>query len=112
MKKMAAQVNFCLFLNVFSVWPAMRSPKNWHSCVNIGLPYFLANVREKFLKIYRMDIFRTKIRNINQFFTVLAKFLVLANSLDTMRLYFFQFSNYFDKVMSRLDSVLSVNSHE
>ncbi len=40
------------------------------------------------------------------------KFLVLTNSLDTMRLYFFQFSNYFDKVMSRLDFVLSVNSHE
>ncbi len=40
------------------------------------------------------------------------KFLVLANSLDTMRLYFFQFSNYFDKVMSRLDSALPVNCHE
>ncbi len=43
MKKMTAQVNFCLFLDVFSVWPAIR-------CLKIGT-FVLVKVSLAYLSI-------------------------------------------------------------
>ncbi len=40
MKKMAAQVDFCLFCSVFCV-ACNTVPENWHTCVNKGLTYLL-----------------------------------------------------------------------
>ncbi len=41
MKKMAAQVNFCLPLNVFFCLACNTVSENWHICVNKGLTYLL-----------------------------------------------------------------------
>ncbi len=41
MKKMAAQVEFCLFLNVFFLSGLHMVPENWHICVNKGPTYLL-----------------------------------------------------------------------
>ncbi len=47
MKKMAAQVNFCLFRNVFSVWLAI-----W--CLKIGTNVFIKVVLTYFLPLFRI----------------------------------------------------------
>ncbi len=41
MKKMAAHVNFCLFLNVFGCLACNMVPENKHICVNKGRTYLL-----------------------------------------------------------------------
>ncbi len=43
---MAAQVNFCLFLNVFFCLACNTAPENWHICVNRGLTYLLIYLKK------------------------------------------------------------------
>ncbi len=41
MKKMAAQVDFCLFRNAFLSCLQYGARENWHICANKGLAYLL-----------------------------------------------------------------------
>ncbi len=50
MKKMAAEVNFCLLLNVFFCLACNTVPKNWHICGNKCLTYLYINLKSSFLR--------------------------------------------------------------
>ncbi len=47
---MAAEVNFCLFLNVLFCWACNTVPENWHICVNKGLTYLHIHLKSSFLR--------------------------------------------------------------
>ncbi len=47
---MAAEVNFCLFLNVLFCLACNTVPENWHICAHKGLTYLQINLKSSFLR--------------------------------------------------------------